>query len=106
VERESQARQPVSDSRPGRKGTRVGRRTVIKMGAATAAGLTLGTTYLKPGMVSVGVQDTYAVSQVDPPCGKPFVDGSSQECGRDVGNGREHRHTHGEPRDSKHERRS
>jgi hypothetical protein len=43
-------------------GARVGRRAVMKAGAATVAGLALGTTYLKPGMISVGVQEAYALS--------------------------------------------
>ncbi len=57
---------PPSDQ-SGKKGRRVGRRTVIKAGVATAAGLALGTTYVKPGVVSVGVQESYAASTVTPP---------------------------------------
>lgn len=40
---------------------KIGRRTAIKAGVATAAGVALGTTYVKPGMISVFVQEAQAL---------------------------------------------
>lgn len=48
-------------SEPEEEGHTLGRREVIKVGAAVAGGLALGMgTYVKPGMVSVGVGESYA----------------------------------------------
>jgi hypothetical protein len=49
-------------SKPAAGGRRIGRRAVIKASAATVAGIALGTTYLKPGLISIGVQEVYAFS--------------------------------------------
>lgn len=43
--------------------SKLGRREAIKVGAAVAGGLALGLgTYVKPGVVSVGVQESYAAT--------------------------------------------
>ena len=43
--------------------SKLGRRDAIKVGAAVAGGLALGLgTYVKPGIVSVGVEESYAVT--------------------------------------------
>ncbi len=62
----------------GRKDRRVGRRSVIKAGVATAAGLALAGSYVKPGVVSAGVQESYTPSGDVPPPSPPPV--SAQGC--------------------------
>lgn len=55
---------------PEEEAHKLGRREAIKVGAAVAGGLALGMgAYIKPGMFSVGVQETYAATIETPPGG-------------------------------------
>lgn len=51
-----------SNDQPERKARKIGRRALIKSGVATVAGLTLGTSYVKPQVISVLVQEASASS--------------------------------------------
>ena len=67
---ENQSHAVRSNTKGGKRGRSVGRRTVIKGGVVAVAGLTLGTTYVKPNVISVGVQEVFAASSpplADPP---------------------------------------
>ena len=55
-------REKVTGGMPEDNALRIGRRSVIKVGVATAIGLALGPNYVKPSIVSAVVRDSYLLS--------------------------------------------
>ncbi|MHB1414177.1 MAG: hypothetical protein ACYC1C_02900 [Chloroflexota bacterium] len=78
---ENETKPQVQDGKPRkRRAAKVGRRQAIKSGVAVAGGIALGTTYVKPNVVSVGVQEAYAITPVpttEPPLPPVFEPGQS-----------------------------